>query len=61
MHGLDAVWRNSCSRFKHYVRHSAIRSPKPDQIGPIGLRVVDGDLFSRLYCMGDSIRSFIPT
>jgi hypothetical protein len=24
------VWRSSCLRFKHYARHSAIRSPKSD-------------------------------
>jgi hypothetical protein len=31
-------------------------SPKPDSIGAIGLRAVDGDVFSRLYCTGDSTR-----
>ena len=28
MHSFDAVWRSSCSRFKHCARHSGIRSPK---------------------------------
>jgi hypothetical protein len=46
MHGFDAVWRSSCSRFKHYARHSAIRSPKPDPNRCHRPSVIDGDLIS---------------
>ena len=40
----EAVSWNSCSRFKHCAMHSAIRSPKFNPIGPIGLRAIDNDL-----------------
>ena len=39
----EAVWRISCSRFKHCAMHLAIRSPKFDQKGTIVLRPVDRD------------------
>jgi hypothetical protein len=44
MHSFEAVWWNSCSRFKHCAMHSAIRTPKLNPIGAIGLRATDDDL-----------------
>jgi hypothetical protein len=44
MHSFEALWWISCSSFKHCAMHSAIRSPKFDPIGAVGLRAVDSDL-----------------
>jgi hypothetical protein len=44
MHSFEAVWWTSCSRFKHCAMHSAIRSPKLNPIGALGLRATDDDL-----------------
>jgi hypothetical protein len=44
MNSFEALWWISCSSFKHCAMHSAIRSPKFDPIGAVGLRAVDSDL-----------------
>ena len=44
MQSFEAVWWNSRSRFKHCAMHTAIRSPKLNPIGAIGLRAADDEL-----------------
>jgi hypothetical protein len=44
MHSFEAVWWTSCSRFKRCAMHSAIRSPKLNPIGAIGLQATHDDL-----------------
>jgi hypothetical protein len=44
---FEAVSWSSCSRFKHCAMHSAIRSPKFNPIGAIGLRAWVMILFDR--------------